>query len=137
MQIISFWPILVASIVSFGISALWYSPILFGKQWMTLLNLTDTEIGEMRNRGIWKLYIVQFIMTLISFCVLAFIFVATSAKGIGNGAILGFFVWLGFVATHSVAGLLWEKRSFKLFLIDTISILLTLVIGGAIIGAWK
>ncbi|MEK7501597.1 MAG: DUF1761 domain-containing protein [Patescibacteria group bacterium] len=137
MQTINFWPILVASIVSFGVSALWYSPIFFGKEWMSLVKLTDTDITEARSKGIWKLYIIQFIMTLVSFFVLAFVIVSTGARGGSNGAFMGFLVWLGFVATGAVSGLIWEKYSFKLMLIDTVSILVTLVIGGAIIGAWR
>lgn len=137
MQTINFWSIFVASIVSFGVSALWYSPILFGKEWMSLVKMTDTDMDEVRSKGIWKLYIVQFIMTIIGFCVLAFIIASTSAQGGSNGAFMGFLVWLGFVATGAVSGLMWEKYPFKLMLIDTVSILLTLVIGGAIIGAWR
>ncbi len=137
MQTINFWPILVASIVSFGVSALWYSPILFGKEWMSLVKMTDADMDAARSKGIWKLYIIQFIMTLIGFCVLAFVIASTSAQGGSNGAFMGFLVWLGFVATGAVSGLIWEKYPFKLMLIDTVSILVTLVIGGAIIGAWK
>lgn len=137
MQTINFWPILVASIVSFGVSALWYSPIIFGKEWMSLVKITDAEMNETKSKGIWKLYIIQFIMTLISFCVLAFIIASTSVQGGSNGAFMGFLIWLGFVATGAVAGFMWEKYPFKLMLIDTVSVLVTLVIGGAIIGAWR
>lgn len=137
MQTINFWPILVASIVSFGISALWYSPILFGKEWMSLVKLSETDVSEVMSKGIWKLYVVQFIMTIIGFCVLAFIITSTSAQGGNNGAFFGFLVWLGFIATNAISSLMWEKYPFKLMIIDSISILITLIIGGAIIGAWR
>ncbi len=101
------------------------------------MNLTDTDIGDAKSKGIWKLYIIQFVMITIGFCVLAFIITSTNATGGGNGAFMGFLVWLGFVATGAVTGFMWEKYPFKLMLIDTLSVLLTLVIGGAIIGAWK
>jgi hypothetical protein len=137
MQTINFWPIFVASIVGFGISALWYSPIIFGKTWMSLVKISDADMNEARSKGIWKLYIIQFIMTVISFCIMAFIISGTNAQGGGNGAFIGFLIWLGFVLTGAVSNLMWEKYPMKLMLIDMASILLTFVIGGAIIGAWK
>ncbi len=137
MYTMNFWPILVASVVIFGISTLWYSPILFGKEWMDLVKLSDEEAEVSRSKGLWKLYIVQFIMSLISFCVLAFIITSSNSDGASNGAFVGFLVWLGFVMTSGIGSLIWEKKPFKLVLINSVSILLNLVIGGAIIGAWK
>lgn len=136
MQEINFWPILISTIVAFGISALWYSPFLFGKEWMALTGMTDSDINEAKGKGIWKLYVIQLIVTFISFLVLAFFIASTSSTGGSNGAIFGFVVWVGFVATTAVGSLLWEKRSFKLTLIDTVIILVNLIIGGAIIGTW-
>lgn len=137
MYTINFWPILVAAIVTFGLSALWYSPFLFGQMWARLAKVDDNDVAETKARGIWKLYIVQFIATLISFFVLAFIIASTSSAGTGNGIFIGFLVWLGFVVTTTLSGVLWEKYTFKLAVIDTLSVLLNLMVGGAIIGAWK
>lgn len=137
MHTINFWPILIASAVAFGLSALWYSPFLFGREWANLAKVTDSDVAEAKARGVWKLYIVQFIATLVSFFVLAFIIASTSSTGGANGAFLGFLFWLGFVATTALGGMLWEKRSFKLTVIDSVSALLNMVVGGAIIGAWR
>ena len=137
MYTINFWPILVSSILAFGISALWYSPIIFGREWLALSKITDADVKEMQARGIWKLYVVQLIATIVSFAIMAFILVSVQARGGSNGAFIGFLIWLGFVATEALDGLLWEKKSFKLVLIQTVVSLINLVIGGAIIGAWK
>jgi len=137
MQTINFWPILVATIVSFGISAIWYSPILFGKEWMNLVKMTDDDVANVEARGIWKFYIIQIIITLISFCVLAFIIASTSTEGGTNGAFMGFIVWIGFILTNAIESYIWEKRPFKLILINSVSMLINLVIGGAIIGSWR
>lgn len=136
MQTINFWPILVSTIVAFGLSALWYSPILFGREWMSLTQTTNADIDRAKTSGIWRLYAVQFVATFVSFLLLAFIISATASTGGSNGAFFGFAVWVGFVATTTIGGMLWEKRTFKLTLIDTVITLINLVIGGAIIGAW-
>ena len=83
------------------------------------------------------LFVIQFIMTLVCFTVLAFILVSTQTTGGGNGAFFGFLFWLGLVATEAVGGMMWEKKPFKLALIQSTATLVNLVIGGAIIGAWR
>jgi hypothetical protein len=137
MYSINIWPILVATVVSFGIGALWYSPILLGKQWMALTKLTDADMLAARERGVWKSYLVHLVASFVSFCVLAFIIAAVNVASGIDGAFFGFLVWLGFTLPLHISHLLWQKAPFKLILIDTAQILIGLVIGGAIIGAWK
>jgi len=137
MYTVNFWPILVAAIVAFAIGALWYSPILFGREWMILTKVTSADIAAAKARGMWKSYIAQLIVSLVMFCVLSFLIVATDTMTGSDGAFLAFIVWLGFVATESVGRFLWENKPFKLILISSIGSLITLVIGGAIIGAWR
>ena len=137
MQTINFWPILVASIVSFAIGALWYSPVLFGKEWMSLLKMNETDITEAKRRSMWKSYLSQFIATLVSFAVLAFFISSSSSITAADGAFIGFLAWLGFIAASMTGALLWEKKPFKLLLIDSVNFLIGLVIGGGIIGGWR
>ena len=137
MYTMNFWPILVASIVAFAIGALWYSPILFGKEWMALNKMSASDVDAAKAKGVWKMYVSQFVITLISYSVLGFLVVSSGMWGASNGAFLGFFLWLGFVMPIGASGLFWEKKPFKLVLINVVGTLLTLVIGGAIIGAWK
>lgn len=137
MYTINFWPILVASIVAFVISALWYSPVLFGKEWMSLTKMTEADMAAAKAGGVWKYYLIQFIVTLVLFCVLAFLLASTGTTGAGNGAFIGFLTWLGFVATMHVGRIIWERKPLKLALIQGVADLVNMVIGGAIIGMWK
>jgi len=137
MYTINFWPILVAAAAGFALSSLWYSPILFGKEWMDLLKITDRNISAMSANNIWLRYAAQFVATIITFCVLAFTVAMSGTGSAGDGALIGFLAWLGFMAPLSLSGLLWKKEPLKLVLIDAINNLIVLVIGGAIIGAWR
>lgn len=137
MYTINFWPILISAIVGFGIGALWYSPILFGKEWMELMKLDDMDIDEAKAKGIWKSYLTHFIGNIVSFGVLAFVIATSNASSAGDGVFFGFIVWLGFIAPIGISNLLWRKDPFKLVMIDTFQILIGLLAGGAIIGAWK
>lgn len=136
MDSINIWSVIVATIVAFIIGAVWYSPILFGKEWMTLNKFSDKDMNEAKSKGLTKLYVLQLIFTLISMTVLGFAITASGSFGTSNGAFVGFLAWLGFVLPIHVGSLIWEQRPFKLILISTVNMLLTLVVGGAIIGAW-
>jgi|SRR3989344_785967 len=136
MENINIWSIVVAAIVAFVISAIWYSPILFGKEWMSLNNLSDKDVSGAKNKNVTWFYIIQFVVTLISFCVLGFALSAIGTRTVSDGALLGLLAWVGFILPIGVSTLIWEKKSIKLVLINTICTLLTLVVGGAIIGAW-
>jgi hypothetical protein len=137
MDTINFWPILISSVVSFGISTLWYSPFLFGKDWTNLIKIDDKDMGEMKVNNVWRSYIIHFIVTLISFVVLGFAIKAVGIDTASNGAFVGFLAWLGFIIPIAVSDILWKKQPIKLALIETVDLLVTLVIGGAIIGAWR
>jgi len=138
MVTINFWPILVASIVAFALGALWYSSILFGDEWMSLMKITDKDVAAAKAKGgMWKLYVVQIVFTIVSYCVLGFLVTNMASVSASDGAFLGFLVWLGFTVPAAVERLIWEKKPLKLILIQGVLALLNLVIGGAVIGAWR
>lgn len=136
MNTINFIAILVSALVAFGISSFWYSPFLFGNEWMNLNKISPKDMENIKKVGVIRSYIVQFILTIITFAVLGFLVSMSGAQSGTDGAFIGFLVWLGFVLPTSVSGLLWKKESFTLILIDTINYLVILTIGGAILGAW-
>jgi hypothetical protein len=136
MENINLWSILVASVVAFVISSIWYSPILFGKEWMTLTGISDDDVQAAKSKGVMKFYVLQFIFTILNFCVLGFAMSAIGTSTGSDGAFLGLLAWVGFVLPIGASNIMWEKKPFKLVLINTISMLLTFVVGGAIIGAW-
>jgi len=139
---INIWPILVAAIVAFGIGALWYSPILFGREWMALSKYASTTSGAAASgagssSGMWWRYVIQLVSTLVLFAVMGFIVASTGSMTAGDGAFMAFLIWLGFSATSSASDLLWAQKPLKLVLIYEICTLVTWLIGGAIIGAWR
>lgn len=137
MNSINFLPIVVSSLVGFGLSSLWYSPILFGKEWMESQKFSLDKLDAMNKSNVVQSYILQFVFTLITFTVLAFVISMADVRSSTDGAFLGLLAWLGFIVPTSLSNLLWKKETFTLVLIDSINYLLILTIGGAIIGAWK
>jgi hypothetical protein len=135
MTSINYLPIIISAVIAFGISALWYSPFLFGREWMNLVQLSSDKAKIGGGNVIWS-YIIHLVAILVSLCILAFALASMGIQGALDGALVGALAWLGFVAPTSAFELIWKKTHFKLVLIDTANMLLTLVIGGAIISAW-
>ena len=52
MQIVevNYVAVLAAAIASFVIGALWYSPMLFGKMWMKLSNVSGKEVKKAKRK---------------------------------------------------------------------------------------
>jgi len=134
---ISFWPILVAAIVAFAIGALWYSPILFGRQWMALIRMSDSDMAAAQEKGVAKLYVIQFIVSLVTFGVLAFVISASGSMNAGDGMFAAFLAWLGFPVMTTIGEMLWQKKPAKLAFITLSCTLVSWIVGGAIIGAWR
>ena len=133
---IHIWSVIVATIVAFVIGSVWYSPILFGKEWMDLSGCSDKTMGGTKMGKVIWFYVIQLIVTFITFVILGFAMNFAGVNTSSDGALIGILAWLGFIVPIHAGALMWERRPCKLILINTVHSLLTLVVGGAIIGAW-
>ncbi|MDP3962716.1 MAG: DUF1761 domain-containing protein [bacterium] len=84
----------------------------------------------------WKHGVGQFIVIVISLVALSFFILQTGAYGWMDGALLGFFAWLGFIFPRDMVSLISEGRETKLVFIGTGAGLVTFAISGAILAAW-
>ncbi len=133
---LNYLAILVSVVSSFILGALWYSPLLFGKPWMKMMGFTQQHMEEAKKKGMAKLYIGNFIATLIMVYILSHFVDYAQAKTITDGLQLGLWVWLGFIVTLQFGSILWEGKPFKLFLINTSYRLVELLIVASILSAW-
>ncbi len=128
--------ILVAAVANMVLGFLWYSPILFGKKWLLAVGKTEDQLKS-EKKGIGKTYLLTFIGALVMAYVLAHIVGYTGATTISGGIQAGFWMWLGFVVTTSLGGLLFEKRPPAIFYITSGYYLVALIIMGAILAVWR
>jgi len=128
--------VIITAIVTFGIGALWYSPLLFGKQWMAFNEVTAEKAAAMRKDSL-RLYGTSFVCYLVMAAVFAVLLRITHIDRIVGGAKLGFMLWLGFVATVGLTGSLYSGRSFKAYALDAGYQLVFLVVMGVILMAWR
>lgn len=137
---INYWAVLVAAVASMIIGFIWYGP-LFGKQWVALSGMTPEKIEAAKKTGMSKTYALAFVGSLVMAYVLAHALVFASAylkvEGPQAGLTAGFWNWLGFIAPVTLGSVLWEGKSWKLWLLNNGHYLLALLAMGAVLAVWK
>ena len=129
----SYLAVIVAALAQFVLGWLWYGP-LFGKKWMSLMGINPQSINR---EGMGKTLVWTFIASLVTAGVLRKFATMVGATSVGAGVALGAMVWLGFIATVTLAGVLYEKRSVNLYALNNAYQLVSLVVMGAIVAAWR
>jgi hypothetical protein len=135
---INLWSVLVAAIATMVLGFLWYSPLLFAGPWMVLMGYDPNDkakLAEMQ-KGAGKMYALSFLASLVSALVLAKIIAITTVSSALYGMKVGFAVWLGFVTTVQLTGVLFAKQPVKLYLINTGYQLVCYLAMGAILAVW-
>ena len=132
---VNYMAVLVAAVAAFALGFFWYSPMAFGKQWMKLSGISAKQTKAKKNSMMSNM-LVGFISTLVMAYVLAnFVSVLNITTWL-NGAIAGFWIWLGFVGTVTLGGVLWKGEPVKLWVLNNAHNLLSLAVMGAIIAVW-
>ncbi|MFT3712962.1 MAG: DUF1761 domain-containing protein [Archangium sp.] len=120
----------MASLLTFALGGLWYSPVLFGRAWQRLVGVSDEKLKE----HVARTFVGAFICALIAATNLAFFLGkdATLAFGLGAGAATG----VGWVATSLTTTYLFERRPLALIAIDAGFHAVSLTMMGTLLGAW-
>ncbi len=133
---VNYLAVLVAAIANMVIGALWYSTSLFGKRWMELVGIRP-EDAEKRAAGARRAYSWMFVASLLMAYALARILWYAKIQSLCGGAAIGLLAWLGFVATTMGANYLFEGRPCRLYTINAGYPLVSLIVMGAILAAWR
>lgn len=134
MIAINYFALIVAALAAMVVGSLWYSPVLFGKQWMQLRGVTPPKDGmKMPAREM----ALEFVATLVIAYVLDIFVIAFGAFTWQSALLLALVVWLGFYVTQLLSEVLWEKKPFGVFLISGSMRLVSLVLMALILGLWQ
>ena len=131
---INFLAVAVAGLVSFGLGALWYSPLLFGRRWQKELGYTDEYL---KKANMVQIFGTSFVMMLVMALGLAWLMKYSPEISPVSGLVFGLTVGMLFSATSIAINYLYQRKSLVLWLIDTAYQVLFMGISGAIIGAWQ
>lgn len=133
MRKINYWAILVAVIVTFVASAIWYT--IFGNQYFELrgINPNDTAATAM---SAWQVLVVL-ARHLIVALVVAYLIVRLGIRTLKGGLGLGLLLWIGFPLVLLVGSAASDNVPLGLVAIHGGDWLVKLLIMGALLGVWR
>lgn len=131
-EIDTHWIALLGSILIYLIvGAIWYSPKVFGEIWGEAMGFRPEELTPTGKA--WAGAILNGILTSI---VLYLFIQLTNAATAFEGIKIAFLAWIGFTVPAQFGAVLWENRPFKVFLIHTGCMLVSLILMGLVLVTW-
>ena len=129
---INHWAVLVAALSDFVVGALWYSPLMFYRGWMSANHFTEADIKK-GNPG--RIYGLTLLFALVISYNLAFFLAepqTTASWGLTAGALAGLWAVMGLWTIGQ-----FERRSLSYLMINGGYLLVAFALKGLILGAWR
>ncbi|HEY0897101.1 MAG TPA: DUF1761 domain-containing protein [Sphingobacteriaceae bacterium] len=130
---INWLAVVAAALSTFLLGGIWYSPALFGNSWMRENGISP---DEQKKGNMTKIFGLAFLWALVMSVNLA-MFLNDPATDLSWGAAAGFLAGFGWVAMAIFILGLFEGRSTRLMLINAGYFIVSFVIMGVILGAWR
>ncbi len=135
MEFHNFAAMIVAAVVAFLIGGLWYSPLLFAKQWTAAHAHTPEDVAKLKADAP-KAYAISLVAFLVMAFILQLVLNHVGAHSWQSGVLWSAHIWLGFAATIGLMSNIYSGKKFSIFVMETGYQLVFLVAMGAILGAW-
>jgi Protein of unknown function (DUF1761) len=132
---INYLAVIVATVAAFALGGLWYSPLLFARQWVKAHGYTEERVKEMQKTA-GKAYVISAFCQLLIALALAVIAGYLHLDHLVQGLKLGFLGWAGFALPLGRMANVFSDKPITVFYIDTGYQLVYLIVMGAIIGSW-
>ncbi len=123
--------VLVAAVVNMMIGFLWYGP-LFSATFLRLIGKREEEIEASP-----VVYLLGFVMGLVTTYVLAVVIGSAGVATWWGGAATGAVVWIAIGALTSANTILYEDRPVGLWLLFSSYQLVVLTIAGILFAVWR
>jgi len=130
---INFLAVIAAALSTFVLGGLWYSPLLFGRAWMRANGFSEHQV-----QGFNKLRAFggSLVLALVMSANLA-MFLADPKTTVSWGMTAGALAGAGWVASAIAVIGLFENRSWVYIGINAGYQIVSFVVMGAILGAWR
>ncbi|HEY4496986.1 MAG TPA: DUF1761 domain-containing protein [Candidatus Paceibacterota bacterium] len=131
---INFVVVILAAIASMALGMIWYSPIGFGKKWMSLVGVSV----DAKPKGAMKSYFLSFFAAIIMAYVLSLFIINAPPVSISSAIQIAFWVWIGFVATTNISEYLFSPtpKPMALFVLNAGYHLASLMTMAIVISIW-
>jgi hypothetical protein len=133
---INYGAVVVAAIVYMAIGMAWYSPLLLGNAWLKESGRSAADIEAAKGKSMNITMLIATLNALIMSFVIAHFVDLVGAVELADALALGFWAWLGYVMTVQIHAVLWDGRSWKFFLINTICSLISIIAVTVVLTLW-
>ena len=132
MPKLNYWAVIVAAVVAFVGSSVWY--VVFGNE-LAKVSPVFAEL-QAQKPAAWRMLAVFAGSLVLSFVVAYVISLKADVTWLGAVGI-GCLLWLGLSAVQWVSSMVWEKVPLTMAAIHAGDWLMKLVVISAIVGAWR
>lgn len=129
--------VMVGALIYFALGALWYSPVLFGRQWQRSIGwdpqATPPEMNPMT-------YIVPLLAYVVMAVAVGLLAAATGTDNIGEGVVLGLVVAIGLNLMHTLVDATFDPgkpEPWTWFAINGAYHSISLLIVAIIVSVWR
>ena len=129
---VNYLAVLIAAFANYIIAYIWYG-VVFTKLWSNLTGITEMKPNPVK---IILVFIGALLMSFVLYHEIVFGDAYTNITGISGGLMAGFFTWIGFIVPLTLTGVVYEKRSWRLWFLDIMFWFVSLLIMGMIESIW-
>lgn len=130
---INWGAVAVAALANFMLGGLWYSPVMLGKAWQKENKLSDED---MKKGSMGRVFGFSFLWSVVMSFNLA-MFLNDAKTDAAWGMMAGLLAGLGWVAMAIFIIGLFERKSTRYMLINAGYMIVSFLLMGLIIGAWR
>ncbi len=107
---ISWFAIIVATLLAQVVGFVWYSPAVFWKKWIVLSGFNENDIHDSKSKGMAKIITISILSTFVMSYVVAHLVTLLVITTASKALMLAFWLWLGFMATNTAHDFLWSPK---------------------------
>ena len=131
---INWMAVIAATVVGFGLGAIWFNQKVFGRAWMEDLGLTEQRLEKTNFAVTMGL---NFVLTFLTAFGLAWLIRLTGAKSLVGGTKVGLLCAFAFVVTSYFGDGAYAQTRHRYLTITAGYRAVMIVIMGAILGYWR
>jgi hypothetical protein len=129
---LNLWAILVATVLGFVLGGLWYSPVAFGRAWLSAIGKSEAELGSPA-RAMLVTLLSSFVTSVLLAGLLRGLSVHTGSGGLWFGLLIGG----GFIGTALASDFAFCRWSMKLLFIMAGYRIVYSGLAGGLLGMWQ
>lgn len=133
---VNYLSIILAGITATIIGYIWYAPFVFGKIWMNLVNIKQNELKKAQKEMMPFMLISTLFSFITAYVLYHFAYFAHSIykqNTLTDYLVAAFFIWIGFIMPVQFTEVVFSKKPFKLFILNTSYQLIAIIAMAAIL----